>query len=149
MQRRFRLPPKASHHRGSPALAGSPVERVAGPVRAPEVDLTGSGRARNSRRFPMRRDVVQRWLVTFVPAAVLGGLAVTQASWAIRDWILFTEDPNWMMATEFARSALYAAFVFGCAFTLLSNKGPRKRDGRALVAAAALTASFLMLGFNV
>jgi protein-S-isoprenylcysteine O-methyltransferase Ste14 len=54
-----------------------------------------------------------------------------------------------MTATESARSALYAAFVFGCAFTLLSNKVPRIRDGRALVATAALTASFLMLGFSV
>ncbi len=97
----------------------------------------------------MRHDVVQRWLVTFVPAAVLSGLAVTQASWAIRDSIRFAEDPNWMMATEFARSALYATFVFGCAVTLLSNRVPRMRDGRALVAAAALTASFLMLGFDV
>jgi protein-S-isoprenylcysteine O-methyltransferase Ste14 len=97
----------------------------------------------------MRRDVVQRWLVTFVPAAVLGGLAVTQAIWAIRDLILFAQDPNWMKVTESARSALYAAFVFGCAFTLFSNKVPRMRDDRALVAAAALTASFLMLGFNV
>ena len=123
--------------------------RAAVPVRAPEVDLAGSRRPRRTRRFPLRRDVVQRWLVIFVPAAVLGGLAVTQAIWAFRDWVLFAQDPNWMTATESARSALYAAFVFGCAFTLLSNKVPRIRDGRALVATAALTASFLMLGFSV
>ena len=53
------------------------------------------------------------------------------------------------MATTFARSALYAAFVFTAAFTLLSNKAPRRRDGRALVAAAALIASFVMIGVSV
>lgn len=125
------------------------MERVAGPVRTPEADLAGSSRQRRTRRLPLRRDVVQSWLVTFVPAVVLGGLAVSQASWAIRDWVLFAEEPSWTMATESARSALYAAFVFGAAFTLLSNKVPRMRDGRALIATAALTASFLMLGFSV
>jgi protein-S-isoprenylcysteine O-methyltransferase Ste14 len=97
----------------------------------------------------LRCDVVRRSLVTYTPAAVLGGLAVSQASWAIRDWVLFAEEPSWTMATKFARSALYAAFVFGAAITLLSNKVPRMRDGRPLVAAAALTASFLMIGVNV
>ena len=63
--------------------------------------------------------------------------------------MLFSERPNWIIATQFARSTLYAAFVMGGAFTLVSNQGPRQRDGRAPVVAAALGASFLMIGFNV
>ena len=52
--------------------------------------------------------------------------------------MLFSERPNWIIATQFARSTLYAAFVMGGAFTLVSNQGPRQRDGRAPVVAAAL-----------
>lgn len=122
---------------------------VAGPVRVPGVDIADSRRSRRRRRSSFRRDDVRRSLVTFTPAAVLFVLAVSQARWAYRYWVLTTEHPNWIIATESARSTLYAAFVMGGAFSLFANQSPRLRDGRALVVAAALSASFLMIGFNV
>jgi protein-S-isoprenylcysteine O-methyltransferase Ste14 len=84
--------------------------------------------------------------LAFAPSVVLCWLAIAQASDAWRDWALFRADPNWTMASELARSALYAAFVLGAAITLTTSKGPRARDARGLVAAASLTASFLMIG---
>ena len=152
MRRRFRRVLKASRLPGLAALARFLVALVAGPVQTPVVDTATSREARRVRRFSLRRDDVRRSLMIFTPTAVLALLAVSQASWAYRDWLLISEHPSWIIATEFARSSLYATFVMGGAFILLTN-GPANRsspirDGRALVEAAALSASFLMIGLN-
>ncbi len=116
------------------------------PVQAPEADVACSSQPRRASRFELGRGHASRALLAFAPAVVLCWLAISQASDAWRDWALFRADPNWTMASELARSALYAAFVLGAAYTLTTSKGPRARDGRGRVIAASLTASFLMIG---
>lgn len=122
---------------------------MAGRVRVPQVDVADAARVRRTRRLSLRRDDARRSLVAFTPAALLAALAASQASWAYREVVLISEHPNWITATQFARSTLYAAFVMGGAFALLANQSPRRRDGRALVVAVALSASFMMIGLSV
>ena len=96
-----------------------------------------------------RRDVVQRALITFVPAVILGWLALTQDDDAIRGAILLAAGPSWPVAVEVAREALYGSFILGAAIVLATSKDARVRDVRGWVVVASLTASFLLLGASV
>jgi protein-S-isoprenylcysteine O-methyltransferase Ste14 len=93
-----------------------------------------------------RRGVVQRALITLVPAAILGWLAFTQVNAAIRGVVLLAASPSWPVAVEVAREALYGSFILGAAVVLATSKDARVRDGRGWVVVASLTASFLLLG---
>jgi len=95
------------------------------------------------------RDVVQRALIAFVPAAVLGWLALTQEDDAIRGAVLLATAPSWPVAVEVVREALYGTFILGAAIVLATSKAARVRDGRGWVVGASLTASFLLLGASV
>jgi protein-S-isoprenylcysteine O-methyltransferase Ste14 len=96
-----------------------------------------------------RRDVVQRALITFVPAVILGWLALTQDDDAIRGAILLAAGPSWPVVVEVVREALYGSFTLGAAIVLATSKDARVRDGRGWVVVASLTASFLLLGASV
>jgi len=124
-------------------------ELAAGLVRLlqPEADRSISSTA-STRRFSLRYGVAGRSLTAFAPAVVLAWLGVAQAGSAASSWVSFTTHPSWTLASDLARSALYAAFVLGAAIVLARSKVPRARNGSRMIVASSLTASFLMLGVS-
>ncbi len=88
---------------------------------------------------------VQQALVRFAPAAVLGWLGVVQSLDALHGAVLIASNPDWSIAVDVMREILYGSFMVGAAVALLRSKGPRLRDRRAPVEAAALSASFLLV----
>jgi protein-S-isoprenylcysteine O-methyltransferase Ste14 len=94
-------------------------------------------------------DIVKRALVRFVPAAILGWLGVVQSVDALRGAVHITVNPNWLIAVDVMREIVYGAFMFGAAIILLTSKVPRRRDRRARVFAAAMGASFLLVGVGL
>lgn len=119
-----------------------------GRVRVPAADLAGPSASRATARTSPGSDLARRALRACAPALVLGWLGLTQAIAVVRHWGVFSSNPSWTVASELARSALYAAFVAGAAITLLSNKAPQSRDGRRVAAAASLSATFLLVGLS-
>lgn|GEM_PF-879386 len=100
-------------------------------------------------RGPRRRDVIQRVVIGFVPAVILGWLAVDEAVDAFRGGVLLTANPSWPIAVEVVREILYGAFVLAAAVVLCTSRNPRFRDGRARVIVASLSASFLLVGVGL
>lgn len=96
-----------------------------------------------------RRTVIERALLTFVPAALLGWLGIAQAVEAVRGGLLLTANPSWPIAVEMVREILYGSFVFGAAVSLWKRRDARARDGRGRVIAASHCASFLLVGVSL
>jgi len=111
-----------------------------------EANLANSSGSRESPLLTRWPNGAARALIAFAPALILVGLAVVQANDAVQVWQQYTTDPSWVVASELARSVLYASFVLGGAVALCATRGPRARDGRGVVIAASLIASFLMIG---
>jgi len=95
-----------------------------------------------------RRDVVQRALITFVPAVILGWLALTKMT------TQFGVQSSWRQALVgpwLSRSHAKLSTVLHprAAIVLATSKDARVRDVRGWVVVASLTASFLLLGASV
>ena len=96
-------------------------------------------------RGPRRRDAIQRVVIGFVPAVILGCLAIEAAVDALRGGALLTANPSWPIAVEVVREILYGAFVLAAAVVLWTRQNPRFRDARARVIVASLSASFVLV----
>jgi protein-S-isoprenylcysteine O-methyltransferase Ste14 len=120
-----------------------------GRVRISEADICYSHVGCAAARGLRRRTVIERVLLTFAPAALLGWLGVVQAVEAFRGGLLLTANPSWPIAVEVVREILYGSFVFGAAVTLWIRRDARARDGRGRVIAASHCASFLLVGVGL
>ena len=83
------------------------------------------------------------------PAILLGVLGIAESDWVVRNWSAIATEPGLLTDALLARGVLYAAFVLAGAVTLVTNYGPRVRDGRRVVIAISLIASFLMVAANI
>jgi protein-S-isoprenylcysteine O-methyltransferase Ste14 len=101
---------------------------------------------RAASREPRRRDLIQRVVTGFVPAAILAWLGVEEAVDAIRGGVLMMANSSWPIAVEVVREILYGAFLVAAAVVLWTGRNPRFRDRRARVIVASLSASFLLVG---
>jgi len=119
-----------------------------GRVRVLRAECNGAERCAASRG-PRRRELIQRALIGFAPAAILVWLGVNEAVDALRGGVLLTTNPSWPIAVEVAREILYGAFVLAAAVVLGTRRNPRFRDGRARVIVASLSASFLLVGVGL
>lgn len=97
-------------------------------------------------RGPLRRDLFQRVIIGFAPAAILVWLGIDEASDALRGGVLLAASPSWPIAVEVVREILYGVFVLAAAVVLSTRRNPCLRDGRARVVVASLSASFLLVG---
>lgn len=117
-------------------------------VPKPGVDLSDLNVTQRTQGPSFRNGSARRVLTTFAPALVLAWLGISQAGSVSSGWSEFAANPSWTLASELARSALYAAFVLGAAIILLRSKVPRARDGSWIVMASSLVATFLMLAVS-
>lgn len=118
-------------------------------MRVSEIDVRYSHEECAAARGLRRRTVIERSLLTFVPAALLGWLGAVQVVEAFRVGQLLTANPSWPIAVELVREILYGSFVLGAAVTLWKRRDARARDGRGRVIAASLGASFLLVGVGL
>ena len=119
---------------------------VARRVRVLGTDFSDANVKRTRSRWRRRCGTVQRTLVIFAPATILGWLAMVQAVDALRGGVLLAANPSWPRAVEVVREILYGSFVLGAAVVLWTRRDSRARDGRGRVIAASLCASFLLVG---
>ena len=119
---------------------------VAGRVRVLGADFNDANVKCSTSRSPRRYGLIQRALITFAPAAILGWLADVQVVDSLRGAVLLAANPSWPRAVEVVREILYGSFVLGAAVALWTRRDPRVRDGRGRVIAASLSASFLLVG---
>lgn len=122
---------------------------VVGQVRPQAVDLTQSNSSLNSVHSAQESDAVHRVIVAGVPAIILAGLGFSELDWMLRNVSAITTEPGLLTDALLARGVLYTAFVFAAAVTLVTNARPNARDGRRLVVAISLIASFLMVASNM
>ena len=94
-------------------------------------------------------DLAHRVIVAVAPAIVLAALGFSELYWVLTNWSALTTQPGSLTDALLLRGALYAAFVFAAAITLMTNSGPYARDGRRTVVAISLIASFLMVAANL
>jgi protein-S-isoprenylcysteine O-methyltransferase Ste14 len=118
-------------------------------VRPQAVDHTQSNVHLKGDRSMQDRDPVRHVMVAVAPAIVLGALGISELDWVLRNLSALTTEPGLLTDALLTRGVLYAAFVFAAAITLVTNSGPRARDGRRAVVAISLTASFLMVAGNL
>jgi protein-S-isoprenylcysteine O-methyltransferase Ste14 len=114
-------------------------------VQQPEVDFSDVNVSERTELSSFPSEIVRRALTIFAPALVLAWLGISQARSVASGWSIFVASPNWTLASELARSALYAAFVLGAAIILVRNKVPRSRNANVTVVASSLVATFLMV----
>lgn len=118
-------------------------------MRVSEADVRYSQEECAAARGLRRRTVIERSLLKFVPAALLGWLGAVQVVEAFRGGLLLTANPSWPIAVEMVREIIYGSFVFGAAVTLWIRRDARARDGRGRVIAASHGASFLLVGVGL
>jgi protein-S-isoprenylcysteine O-methyltransferase Ste14 len=118
---------------------------VTPPVRDSQAHRDGASVTRGERGLTRRYDFA-RWVLTnALPMALLGSLALAQGDDALRNGASLARNPNWLTTIEVTRESFYACFLLGAASVLATRKDPRRCDSRGLVAAASLTASFLLV----
>lgn len=118
-------------------------------VRPQGVDLSESSSPLDRARVSQDGSSARGVLATGAPAILLGVLGISESYWVLKSWSAFTTEPGLLTDGLLARGVLYAAFMFAAAITLATNSGPHARDGRRVVIAISLIASFLMVAANM
>jgi protein-S-isoprenylcysteine O-methyltransferase Ste14 len=121
------------------------VERV----RPQAVDLAHSSSSLDGGHSVEGGDSLHRVIVAGAPALILGALGFSELDWVLRNVRALSVEPGLLADALLVRGVLYAAFVFAGAITLATNSGPDARDGRRVVIAISLIASFLMVAANM
>lgn len=100
----------------------------------------------SSSATPRQRlqEMAQRVFTRFAPALGLACLAVVQFDTAFRNWVLLATSMSWWSVVDVVRAILYGSFVLGAAVFLWTKRDSSVRDGRGLIVAASLLASFLL-----
>jgi len=100
--------------------------------------LEGSVQWRRGKRRvtrPLRRDLFQRVIIGFAPAAILVWLGIDEASDALRGGVLLAASPSWPIAVEVVREILYG---YSCWLRAVSSRPEESMSayGRARVVVA-------------
>jgi protein-S-isoprenylcysteine O-methyltransferase Ste14 len=122
---------------------------VAVAVQPQKADRTHSNAMVGGGRSTSDGDIAHRVIVAGAPALILGALGLSELVWVLRNVSALTTEPGLLTDALLARGVLYTAFVLAGAITLATNTGPYARDGRRVVIAISLIASFLMVAANM
>jgi protein-S-isoprenylcysteine O-methyltransferase Ste14 len=118
-------------------------------VRPLGADLTAPSTPLARTRGAQDESPARRILATGAPAILLSVLGISESYWVVRNWSALSTEPGLLTEALLARGVLYASFVFAGAITLVTNTRPRAHDGRRVVIAISLLASFLMVAANM